>query len=92
MSPAPTAAQARASASAIVSAWSRPSSWQGPAISVSGRSLASSSSPIRTVLASVIVSSPSGGALTPRAILCWFGGKSKGGTRCSTTCAAREPS
>ena len=36
MKPAPAAAQAAASVSAIISAWSRPSSWQGPAISVSG--------------------------------------------------------
>ena len=51
MNPAPAAAQAAASASAIASAWSRPSSWHGPAISVSGRSLATASSPIRTVFA-----------------------------------------
>ena len=57
MNPAPTAAQARAKASAIMSAWSRPSSWQGPAISVSGRSFASSSLPTRTILASAILSS-----------------------------------
>ena len=38
-------------------AWSRPSSWQGPAIRVSGRRFETAISPIRTVLASVIVSS-----------------------------------
>ena len=57
MRPAPASAQAAASASAIPSAWSRPSSWQGPAISTSGSRFESASSPIRTVLASVMLPS-----------------------------------
>ena len=51
-------AGARRGSRRCASAWSRPSSWQGPAISVSGRRFETASSPIRTVLASVIASSP----------------------------------
>ena len=54
MNPQPVRAQAAARTSAMRSAWSRPSSWQGPAIKVRGRAFETSRAPIRTVLASVM--------------------------------------
>ena len=73
MKPAPAAAQAAASVSAIISAWSRPSSWQGPAISVSGRRFETPTSPIRTVLCSVMPLStrPSDSRPPPRCKAAW---------------------
>ena len=53
MNPAPALAQASASGSAMASAWSSPSSWHGPAISVSGPAFDTRTGPISTLLASV---------------------------------------
>ena len=53
MNPAPALAQASAKGAAIASAWSSPSSWQGPAISVSGPAFDTRSAPISTLLVSV---------------------------------------
>ena len=70
MNPAPARAQASASGSAMASAWSRPSSWQGPAISVSGPAFETRTGPISTVIAWVTRAPPSGDHSIARAPEC----------------------